>query len=201
MGLVALLAVVLYLALLVGATIASYYFGVKRGWPLAWRRLVATGAFLLIFLPMFWDWLPTVWLHSHYCGEYAGLSVYQTPRQWTEANPEIARKLVRANPPIQVGHGDRFYFQLNERLRWEIEHMEKALWLREDQERIVDGKTGEILVRLIDFSTGHSVRGIEHFRDIKVWMYRESCEPQGTFASRRTFSKFAQEFENIGDQR
>jgi hypothetical protein len=110
MGLVVLLVILLYFALLVGATIATYYVGKKRGWPVRRCRLAATGAFLLIFLPVFWDWLPTVWLHSYYCDRYAGLAVYRTPEQWKEANPNVAQTLASRKLPPQVGEENHYYY-------------------------------------------------------------------------------------------
>lgn len=200
MGLAFLLVILLYFALLIGATVGGYRFGKKRGWSVGRRRLAATGAFFVILMPVFWDWLPTVWLHSYYCEKYAGLSVYRTPDQWKQANLGIAETLVPQKPPVQVGHGDKYYRPLNQRFRLEIEDTEKLLWLREHQERVVDGKTGEILVRFVEFHTGQS-RRFRSFRDYKAWMYRGSCEPEGQYVNRRKFGELSQAFENLGGQR
>ena len=152
----------------------------------------------MVLLVVFWDWAPTVWLHSYYCDKSAGLTVNKTPEQWKQENPGIAATLVRQKPPLQVGAGDKFYLQLNQRFRWEIDQPEKVLWLRQNDERIVDSKTGEVLARFIDFSTGQSGHNLGSFRDYKPWMYRESCAPQGHSVAGDKFGEIRIAYETLG---
>lgn len=198
MGLVVLLVMILYFVLLVGATIATYYIAKKHGWPARWRQLAATGTFLVIFLPVFWDWLPTVWLHSYYCEKYAGLSVYKTPEQWRLANPGVAETLVRLRPAQQVGYGNTYYFQLNQRFRWELSNSSVGFFLVQHTERLVDGSTGEVLVRFLDFSTGLGSLSPTEFRDYKFWMTRISCEPEGNRVARAKFNESRLMFQSLG---
>ena len=200
MGLVVLFFILLYIAVLIGVTIFGYRWGKSQGWPprKCWRA--AAIGFLIIFLPMFGDWLPTVWLHSYYCEQYGGLTVNKSLEQWKKENPGVAETLVRQKPPLQVGAGDKFYLQLNQRFRWEIEHTEKLLWLRQNEDRVMDSKTGEILVRFINFSTGQGGRGIHGFRDMKPWMYRDSCQPPGGNKSGKKFSELMSAYETVGGQ-
>src|SRR5215470_13824712 len=149
MGLVVLFVILLYVAVLVVATILGYRFGARRGWSTRKRWLAAVAGFMLIFLPVFWDWLPTIWLHSYYCEKQAGLSVYRTPEQWMQANPGITETLIQFRPAPQVGDGDKYYLQLNQRLRWQIDNS-RIYWLVafvvQHRERVVDTNTGEVLV-------------------------------------------------------
>lgn len=150
---------------------------------------------------MFWDWLPTVWLHSYYCEKYAGLTVTQTPDDWRRENPGVAETLVRQTPPLQIGSKDKYYFQLNQRFRWEIEHIERPLWLQEDTYRIVDAQTGKELVRFVNFSTGQHGPSPDSLRDYKLWMKRASCAlPDGNMSGDR-FSKLRIEYSAIGDKK
>lgn len=201
MSLVILFFIFLYLALLVGATIFGYEWGKRRKWSTTKRWSAAAIGFLVVFLPMFWDWLPTVWLHSYYCEKYSGLTVNKTLEQWKKENPGVAETLVRQQPPLQVGSLSKYFFQLNQRFRWEIEGNEKLLWLKEDHERLVDGKTGEILARYVDFSTGQPGSSVDHFRDVKIWMRRESCEPIDNHVLRKKFGIFVQHFEDLGEKK
>jgi hypothetical protein len=201
MGLVILLSVLAYLAVLIGAPMLAYRLAAKRGWRKSRRRLLTVLAFLAIFLPMFWDWLPTVWLHSYYCEKYAGLTVNKTPEQWKEANPGVADTIARPREPLQIGAWPKYSTKLSERFRLDIESQEKALWLREYEERIVDDKTEEVLVRLVDFSTGEGLRRLANFRDIKIWMHRGSCEPEDDPKLRRQISALSQAFANLGDKK
>ncbi|MGB3937294.1 MAG: hypothetical protein WBL29_16460 [Burkholderiales bacterium] len=197
MGLAFLLVILIYVALLIAATVAGYRFAKARGWSRRKSWLGAATGFLLVFLPMFWDWLPTVWLHSYYCERYAGLTVHQTPNQWKDANPDIAKTLVRQQRPLRVGSKDKYYFQLNQRFRWEIESMQLPLWLRRDDQRVVDGATGQVLSHYIDFSTGQSGT-IDSFRDYKFWMNRNSCERETQQSRRKEFNLLTVAFENLG---
>ena len=197
MSLVVFFFILLYLAVLVGATVLGYQWAKWRGWPPGKRWSAAAVGFLVIFLPMFWDWMPTVWLHSYYCEKYAGLTVSKTPEQWKKENPGVAESLVRQDPPKQIGSEQAYYMQLNQRFRREAQRSEKPLWLIERQNRTVDSKTGELMVRLINFSTGQSGR-IEEFRDIKIWMNRGSCKREGQAIRRKEFGQLSHRFGTLG---
>jgi len=201
MALVVLSFIFLYVAVLIGAAVIGYQWGKRRGWSTRRRWSAAAVGFLIIFLPMFWDWLPTVWLHSYYCEKYGGLTVYKTPEQWKKENPGVAESLARQEPPLQVGRSEKYYRVLNQRFRLELEANEKPLWLREDHERVVDSKTGEILVRYVEFSTGQPGSSVDHFRDVKIWMRRESCEPVENRVRRKKFGMLVQQFENLGGEK
>jgi len=202
MSLVILFFIALYIAVLVAATVLPYKFGLKRGWARPKCRLAATGGFLLVFLPVFWDWIPTIWLHSYYCEKYSGLTVYKTLEQWTQENPGAAATLVRQKPPLQVGPEDHYYYQLNQRFRWEVQRAERPFGVRRRDDRIVDSSTGTVVAQLTDFSTGIAgpnapSRG---FRDIKVWMNRNYCEGDGNMVSRKEFAQLRLKFETLGGQ-
>jgi hypothetical protein len=147
---------------------------------------------------MFWDWAPTALLHSYYCDKYGGLTVAKTPEQWVQANPGVAETLQKPSKPLQTAAWPKYSRVLNQRMRLETESSEMAFWLRESERRVVDQKTGETLVRLVDFSTGQSVRAFAHFRDIKIWMHRESCDELKLF---KEFGVLAQAFEDLGEKR
>jgi hypothetical protein len=198
MGLVILLVVLAYLAVLIGAPMIGYRLAARRGWKKSRRWLVAVLTFLVIFLPMFWDWLPTAWLHSYYCDKYGGLTVVKTPEQWIQANPGVVETLKRPSKPLQTGAWPKYSRPLNQRLRLETESREVALWLQQFERRVVDEKTGETLVRSVDFSTGQTVRGFEHFRDIKTWMHLSSCDDHKAL---RRFGVLSQAFEDLGERR
>ncbi len=181
MSLVILFFIALYIAVLVAATVLPYKFGLKRGWARPKCRLAATGGFLLVFLPVFWDWIPT---------------------QWTQENPGAAATLVRQKPPLQVGPEDHYYYQLNQRFRWEVQRAERPFGVRRRDDRIVDSSTGTVVAQLTDFSTGIAgpnapSRG---FRDIKVWMNRNYCEGDGNMVSRKEFAQLRLKFETLGGQ-
>ena len=84
---------VLLVAILLGFVIAIL-FGVayaKRHGKRAW--LWAMLAFLVVFLPIFWDWIPTVVAHKYYCATEAGFWIYKTPEQWKKDNPQAMENI------------------------------------------------------------------------------------------------------------
>jgi hypothetical protein len=200
-ALVVLFFVFLYFALLIAAPIIGYQLARRRGWSPGKCWSAASVGFLLIFMPMFWDWLPTLWLHSYYCDRYSGVVVNKTPGQWIGSNPAIADQLRPITPPLQVGLGENYYRQLNQRIRLEIRHSERLLSLREERDRLVDTGTGEVLAEFVDFTTGQSGSSVDRFRDLKVWMRRESCDAEGKGTDRKKFVALTQAFENLGVQK
>ncbi len=52
------------------------------------------GAFLLVYLPIFWDWIPTVAVHQFYCAKDSGFWVCKTLEQWKAENPGVMEGLV-----------------------------------------------------------------------------------------------------------
>jgi hypothetical protein len=198
MGLIFLLAILLYVMLLVAAPALSYHYAVKRGLSQGKRRWAATIGFLLVFLPMFWDWIPTVWAFSYYCDNYAGPTVNKPPEQWKRETPGVAETLVRQDPPLQGGSEDSSYFQLNQRFRWERKNTDKFLTIVQSEQSVVDGQSGEILVRYTDFATRHSIRSFQELRDVKLWLNRNSCAPDGHSKEGEEFGRLRIVFENLG---
>lgn len=200
MGLVVLFVILLYLAALVGAPIIVYRFCFYKalGWGKRSRGAFAFVAFLVVFLPVFWDWIPALWVHSRYCKNESGLVVYETPEQWLELNPGVAAVLAPSQPRIEGG-AERRYIQLNQRIRWEMNRTVLPLWNRKIEDRIVDTKSGKVLVRIVDFTIGNGGR-IESLRDFKVWMKRNSCVPGEPRPMWSRFHLIEQEFATIGAQ-
>ena len=97
----------IYMLLLVAVTRWGYRLAEKKGLPRKQRWLWATGGFLIVYLPLFWDWIPTIAVHQYYCAKDAGFWVYKTLDQWKVENPGVMETLVynKAMPPIQTSYG------------------------------------------------------------------------------------------------
>lgn len=161
MGLVIILALMLYLAIAMGVVAWAVSHAKKHGKSaMKWGCTAA----LVMYLIPFWDWIPTVAAHKYYCATEAGFWVYKTPEQWKVENPGVIEGLVSNKGQVRdyVEDGDsfvrtsymnqRFIYitKLNGRLpfnRWRVET------------EIVDGKTKEVLAREIDFTTSQERRG------------------------------------------
>jgi hypothetical protein len=135
-----------------------------------WRWALA--GFLVVFLSIFWDWIPTVVAHQYHCATEAGFWVYKTVDQWKKENPGVMETLV-ANKGAPSAHGA---YILNQRFNWTIKedrffplnHM-----IRQEQQ-VVDSKTGEVLARYVDFSTSHEPRQAG-WSGWKFWLDSRHC--------------------------
>ena len=171
-GLVVFGLIGIYLVLLIAATMWGYRHAAKIGLPRKQRWLWAAGGFLLVYLPVFWDWIPTVVAHQYYCATEAGFWVYKSVDQWKKENPGVMETLV-ANKGAPSAHGA---YILNQRFNWVIKedrffplnHM-----IRQEQQ-VVDSKTGEVLARYVDFSTSHEPRQAG-WSGWKFWLDSRHC--------------------------
>jgi predicted PurR-regulated permease PerM len=96
-GLLVLVVGAIYLAVLVFVTRAAYRWASRKGLPKSRRILTVAGGFLLVYLPVFWDHIPTLIMHKYYCEKEAGFWVYKTLEQWKTENPGVIEGLVSYN--------------------------------------------------------------------------------------------------------
>ena len=174
-GLSYLLFFLLYLAVAVLVVWLAVKKAHKRGIP-GWKWGVP--AALVMYLLMFWDWIPTAMMHDYYCSEYAGLTVYKTPEEWKQENPGVAETLHWSEMSDRSSAGGKITYVLNERFSWIIGWEKLPLSMAKKSERIIDTKTGGSVVERLDVGAGiHSVGlGIESLRDLKFWLQPyESC--------------------------
>ena len=173
-GILILLGLLVYLLVSTGVVIWAVRYARqhdKAGWK--WGLSAA----LLMYLLLFWDWIPTAVMYRHDCTTRAGFTVFKTLDEWKRKNPGVAETLVAIrNAPREVS-GNRVRHPLNQRFAWDIVTTRHPLSIREREERIVDTKTGEVLARYIDFYTDFTTRTeVRNFHDLKVWMSWRSCE-------------------------
>jgi hypothetical protein len=166
---------IIWLAFVVAISLALFYAirtgRSKWGWGI--------GAFLLVFLPVFWDWIPTVALHQYYCAKESGFWVYKTLDQWKAENPGVMETLVanKGASHTHVGSGDEYTntFFLNSRFNWVVKHNGQFLFNRwRYVQEVVDAKTGEVLARYVDFSTSQE-RQQAGWSGWKFWLANRHC--------------------------
>ena len=178
-----------YLALTVWLTKRAAQAAKRRGiagWK--WGLPVV----LVMYLLVFWDWIPTVVAQKYYCSKYAGFTVYKTPEQWKAENPGVAETLVANQGVESTRVGNQTQYELNQRFVWDIVREPTLFGIEKIDNSIVDKATGEVLARYVDFSTnvGPIAVGARSLRDYKFWMASGSCERD--VASRIAFSTFKQ---------
>ena len=154
------------------------------------------GAFLLVYLPIFWDWIPTVVAHKYYCEKEAGFWVYKTLDQWKTENPGVMEGLITKRVPKNIfEQGVNYSLSTtywNSRINSTYKSQGKFfpnLWRRDDE--IIDAKSGEILARYVDFSTSQERRQAG-WSGWKFWLGSEGCI--GGRDKANQFVKFVEQF-------
>ncbi len=182
MGLVIFVALAVYLIVLIAGTWLAYRWAAKRGLPRGMRWLATAGGFLLVYLPVFWDHIPTIVAHKYYCEKEAGFWVYKTVDQWKAENPGVADTLTsaRVSPSKRIGDMKNYtnITFLNQRLNWVVKKNGPFLINRwRNEMEVKDIKTGDVLARYIDFSTGYGelALGGDDWRIVKFWLADEHC--------------------------
>ena len=91
LGLVVVTGFILYFWLLYWVTRRAYLWAIQRGHTKLRSAMVGFFGFLLIYLPIFWDFLPLLVMKQYYCAKDGGFTLYQSPEQWISENPDRAR--------------------------------------------------------------------------------------------------------------
>ncbi|HEY6093368.1 MAG TPA: hypothetical protein VIU93_00305 [Gallionellaceae bacterium] len=180
-GLIVLIVMVLYLSLLLWATRRGWRWGIeKKGWTGKKRYLGAAIGFLIVYLPVFWDWLPTVAVHQYYCAKDAGFWMYKTLEQWKAENPGVMEALAanKGAPSSRQGDMENYtdtYF-LNPRIN-ETVQQQRVFWflpVHRHEQMIVDNKSNEVLARYVDFGSYDREWG-----GLKFWTSVQRCSDRG----------------------
>ena len=171
MGILIVGALGLYLLVSLGVVIWAITHARKEGMNV---KHWGWGAALVMYLIPFWDWIPTVAMHQYYCATEAGFWVYKTPEQWKKENPGVMETLVANMVSIKRVGSDENHTDtqvLNQRFSWTTEKRRLVLLLPVYSWRseVVDIKSGETVVRHVDFSSGE---GRDH---PKFWMNASNC--------------------------
>ena len=154
-------------------------------------------AALILYLIPFWDWIPTVVTHHHYCAKESGFWVYKSFEQWREENPGAFETLVkkRGAPPERAGVAAKDFsdtYNLNQRIDKVTSRtgpilMNQWRW----EQKVVDGNTNEILARSVDFSSGNGNIGGEP--PFKFWLQSAGCNGSSAINDSR-FHAFKDQF-------
>lgn len=198
MGLVIFSALSAYAIVLISAMWLAYRWAVKRGLSRGKRWLAVAGGFLAIYLPVFWDHVPTLIAHKYYCKKEAGFNVYKTVEKWKSENPGVAETLAWSDvsPTVHLADGAT-RLDLNERFsletrRWHVPFLPTTI----SENQIVDRKYQGILARQIAVGSGYGNIGVSgDWRALKFWLSLDGCPPA---AEMRRFSFLVTEFKRMG---
>lgn len=178
MGLVIFGALAVYLIVLITVTWLVYRWA-KRSMSRGKRWLAAAGGFLVVYLPVFWDHIPTIVVHKYYCETEAGFWVYKTLEQWKKENSGVVETMDAAKSASSSRQGDMqnytdTYF-LNQRFSWVVKHNGQFLFNRwRHEQEVVDIRNGDVLARYIDFSSSQ-IRRQAGWSGWKMWLDIRHC--------------------------
>lgn len=201
LGLTVFVVAAIYLVLLVWATRAVYRWAKKRGWSSGKCWAAATGGFLAVYLPVFWDWIPTLAANKYYCATEAGFKVYKTIEQWKTENPGVAESLTwkDVSDSLTLPDGTRRYV-LNERFVWDIKKDKPISMLSTTviEELVVDSKTSQVMAKHVSVGSGFGspMVGGEDWRVLKSWLQMGRCNPMSV-----QFGKFQSTVKKLGEKK
>ena len=161
MGAVILPLMAIYFALLIWAARRGWRWAKDHGWEGSKRWLGAICGFLIVYLPVFWDWIPTVVTHHYYCEKEAGFWVYKTVDQWRKENPGVMETLVFNEKRPFKYKGDEINREsvrfLNDRINLVSarNRVSGILHVKKYDYQVVDAKSNEILARYVNFEYGY----------------------------------------------
>ncbi len=180
MGAVILPLMGIYFVLLIVATRLGWRFAEKKGWKKRW--LGAVLGFLIVYLPVLGDWIPTVLAHKYYCATEAGFWEYKTLDQWKAENPGVFETLhnIKKSYPNQKFNGGRGFIQtypMNNRFNWIVKREGPFLFnLWQHEQELIDTKTDEVLARYIDFSSGNGSGPYGGEPPLRFWLQEGLCK-------------------------
>ena len=157
---------------------------------------------LLVYLPVFWDFIPTVALECYYCATQGGFTQYKTLDEWKQENPGVSETLVPSKGSVTLPQPNIYRQTLNHRFFREWTRTPRSLYISESTHRIVDSKTGEVMAKYVDFDTkiGDLTNGLNSQFGYKFWLNFSSCkdfgiDPEGDFYHYSSAFENQKEFE------
>ena len=180
LGLMYLGAAILYLALMFFVVRAAWHAGRAKGGSIGKGVGFALLAFLAVYMPVFWSFLPTVLVHQQLCARDAGFRAVIAADQWLEANHDqvMQRRELNASDLVRLPDTADGYERMA-MLRGAIFSDFKAtkiskygVTLTRLEWRKVDASTNRTLAVAVDYTTGAP-------EDARVWLVRGSCFPEG----------------------
>ncbi len=180
-GLVVLAVSALYLGLM----FVTVRFAWRQGLASGCTRCKAFGyaalAALTVYLPVFWNHIPTLAVHRYHCAQDAGFTAYVEAQDWQAKNSEAvalvnqlpSREKEGAGQAVRTSDGFDRYEVFGGLLHADYRSVQvgwKGLPVWRSEHRISDAHTGETLAKAVDYSAGYGTT-----EDLRWWLRRSSC--------------------------
>lgn len=179
-GLVVLIAAALYCLVMFLSVRGAWRKGLASGGSRTRAFRYAALAFLAVYLPVFWDHIPTLVVHRAMCAKDAGFTAYMDAKKWSAKNAEavtVVNRLSRNERESSIqapktADGFERSISLGGLLFREYQYRKVVSWLSvgRSERRIADARTGEVLAVSIDYGAGPSSP-----ENLRWWNQIESC--------------------------
>lgn len=157
---------------------------------------------------VFWDWIPVVLKHKHYCKTDAGFWTYQSPEEWVNNNRKLSKQiwyaqgqrkvesLKRENgqETVRIWYGDNIYheFEYDRNFAHAIKRIEQ---------RLFDANAEKLLARSVQYTRGDSnlSLGANGFTDYKFWLSigENKCLSDDSQEYLRAYKQYFDEFKKV----
>jgi len=201
LGLLYILAAIIYGIVLIVVTGKAYRWGLSK-WGRPKAYLTGLGGFLLIYLPVFWDRIPTLIAHQYYCSTQADFKIFKTLEQWKQENPEVVKALVpyeEGEKSIAIQNGSLDF--INQRFVNEFQKVRyQILPITRITVSIKDTKNGEVLAQQVNFRSGYgNMMTAIDVRSLKFWLHETSCPIESARSDFAEFSQYKAAIKKIGN--
>lgn len=170
-------------------------YAIRKGRsPVRW----GWGAAVVMYLLLFWDWIPAEIVYAYSCSEKAGFTQFKTLEQWKAENSGRGRSPMSPDTQRRVTEKDWVQNRINERLDWTFSSQITWFGIEEKKEEIVDSVTGEVLAQYVDYSVSWKGGGPDSFQEMKIWIGQASCEPGDSMPEKILFNDLLSDFESLG---
>lgn len=181
LGLIYLGAAALYLATMLAAVAWAWRYGRRTGASHGRAALYASGAFLLVYLPVFWNHLPVLLTLQSYCARDAISTTLVSPEAWYSQNLAAVRELNNINldrttssKGLPFGGSRHEFFGGLLALELELTTSRHfGMSFVRSQSTLKDARTGQNLLTDVGYAVGPR-------EDPRIWLLWHSCPTRST---------------------
>lgn len=175
-GLIVLGVAGLYLALMFYVMRSAWRAGRAENGSLLQASCYATIGFLIVFLPIFWNWIPVSLKYRQLCEKDAGFVAHMTPEAWADSNREriprvVGMDLNKMTKPRE-SHNDFSRYEFFGGLLARESREEKFRYLGVDfhklDNRLLDTLSNKTLSTRIQYFASSR-------EDARIWLIKRSC--------------------------
>ena len=193
LGAIVVTGFILYFWLLYWVTRRAYLWAIHRGYTKPRSAIFGFFGFLLVYLPIFWDFLPLLVMKQYYCSKDGGFTLHQSPEQWVRDNPDRARNAFfykRVQPTDKNGFQASGNYFVNKAATSTVIDG----WLEKYEYEFIDIEKNEVMFirRSYLSKRGFSASEIS-LEKYKFWLNMGQCAEENSLES-----KYINAFEAIG---